>query len=190
MELPPGLDPPIVAVAQLESPIMETARFFAKVRAAGGTTILNPSPYRAVPEAVLRDTSIIIVNEHEFAALTGGPASEEVQQIIATLSFAELPFTRCIVTLGALGVIGAEEGQEPIHIPGHKVEPIDTTGAGDCFTGWFAAELAAGRPFQDAARRANAAAAISVTRAGAGPSMPLGSELEDFLRRQARSSEG
>jgi ribokinase len=63
------------------------------------------------------------------------------------------------------------------------VEPLDTTGAGDCFAGWFAAELADGRALEEAARRANAAAAISVTRAGAGSSMPTKSEVESFLRR-------
>jgi ribokinase len=63
------------------------------------------------------------------------------------------------------------------------VEPLDTTGAGDCFAGWFAAEITDGCTIEDAARRANAAAALSVTRAGAGPSMPTKSELESFLRR-------
>jgi ribokinase len=63
------------------------------------------------------------------------------------------------------------------------VEVLDTTGAGDCFAGWFAAELAKGRILEDAARRANAAAGLSVTRAGAGSSMPTKAEVESFLRR-------
>jgi ribokinase len=66
-------------------------------------------------------------------------------------------------------------------VEGHKVEVLDTTGAGDCFAGWFAAEVGQGRTLEDAARRANAAAAISVTRAGAGSSMPTKAEVETLL---------
>jgi ribokinase len=181
--LPGAVDGPVIALAQLETPIAEIARLFAAVRRSGGTTILNPSPYQPLPQELLQNTSLMISNEHEFAEITGKPASDKPQDIAAHLRSADLPLPCCIITLGAQGCILAERGHTPLHIHGHKVEALDATGAGDCFAGWFAAELAAGRTVKDAARRANAAAALSVTRAGAGPSMPTKSEVESFLRR-------
>jgi ribokinase len=180
--LPDAITGAVIALAQLEGPIEEIIAVFARIKAMGGTTILNPSPVQPLPQTLLQNTSIAILNTHEFAELTGRPALDEPQELIAYLNPANLPLPSYIITLGAAGFILAERGRAPIHIEGHKVEAMDTTGAGDCFAGWFAAELAAGRPFEDAARRSNAAAAISVTRAGAGSSMPTKSEVETFLR--------
>ncbi|MBV8850757.1 MAG: bifunctional hydroxymethylpyrimidine kinase/phosphomethylpyrimidine kinase, partial [Methylobacteriaceae bacterium] len=163
-------------------PIAEIAAFFAKIKENGGTTILNPSPYQALPQELWQNTSIAILNEHEFAELTGQPVAGHPEEIIADLASAKLPLPCCIITLGPAGLVLAERGGAPIHIDGHAVEARDTTGAGDCFAGWFAAELAAGQSVEHAARRANAAAAISVTRAGAGSSMPSKSEVETVAR--------
>jgi ribokinase len=74
------------------------------------------------------------------------------------------------------------EGQM-IRMPGHHIEPIDSTGAGDCFCGAFGAALAEGSSPADALKFANTAAAISVTRPGAGPSMPHRDEIETFLKQ-------
>ena len=173
----------VIALAQLENPIEEITAFFAKIKAMGGTTILNPSPYQPLPEKLLQNTSMTILNAHEFAELTGRPAIDRAQELIAQVSSGELPLPCCIITLGPAGFVLAEQGRAPIHVDGYKVAALDTTGAGDCFAGWFAGELAAGRTRAEAASRANAAAAISVTRAGAGSSMPTISEVENLLRR-------
>jgi ribokinase len=85
-----------------------------------------------------------------------------------------------IVTLGSKGaLVVSEDGVEVI--PGHAVKAVDTTAAGDCFCGALAAELDRGLGFSAAARRANAAAALSTTRAGAQPSLPNSAELEEFV---------
>jgi ribokinase len=181
--LPDRVSGPLIALAQLESSVEEILLLFARVKTKGGTTILNPSPYHPLPQELLQNTSIIILNEHEFAELTGKPAIDQPQNIIAYLNPADPSLPCCIITLGPAGFLLAERGRAPIHVEGHKVEVLDTTGAGDCFAGWFAAEFAEGRTLQDAARRANAAAAISVTRAGAGSSMPTKAEVETLLRR-------
>jgi ribokinase len=181
--LPERMSGAVVALAQLEIAMGEIAVLFATIKASGGTTILNPSPCQPLPHDLLQNTSIAILNEHEFAELTGKPATAEPQGIITALKAADLPQPSCIITLGPGGFIHAEGGRAPFHIGGHKVEVLDTTGAGDCFAGWFAAELAAGRSLEDAALRANAAAALSVTRPGAGSSMPTKAEVESFLRR-------
>ena len=153
------------------------------LKANGGTTILNPSPYRPLAQELLQNTTMLIANEEELAQLTGRPASADPRDIIPARNTTDCPLPSCIITLGSAGLILAERDRAAIHFGGHEVEAIDTTGAGDCFAGWFAAELAAGRSLEDAARRANAAAAISVTRAGAGPSVPTKSEVESFLNR-------
>jgi ribokinase len=66
---------------------------------------------------------------------------------------------------------------EPLIVAGRTVKAVDTTGAGDCFVGAVAAQLAAGKPIRDALAYANAAASICVQRMGAAPSMPTAAEV-------------
>ena len=80
------------------------------------------------------------------------------------------------VTLGKRGVL-ALVGGEPLIVPGHFVKAVDTTGAGDCFVGAVAAQLAQGEPFGEALDYANVAASICVQRMGAAPSMPTAAEV-------------
>jgi sugar/nucleoside kinase (ribokinase family) len=86
-----------------------------------------------------------------------------------------------IVRIGAFGCVVAQSAERSDVVPGFVVESVDSNGAGDCHVGAFAAELALGCPTLEAARRANAAAAMSVTKHGpaTGPTRP---ELEAFLR--------
>jgi ribokinase len=72
-------------------------------------------------------------------------------------------------------------GGEAILIPGRNVKAVDTTGAGDCFVGALAAQLALGKPIREALTYANVAASISVQRMGAAPSMPTAAEVNDIL---------
>ncbi len=170
----------VIALAQFESPVTEIVRFFRLVRASGGITILNPSPYQTMAQELLQLTSVMILNEHEFCELIGEPTTDNPQDIMGYARSKELPVPCCVVTLGGAGFVLAQKDCAPVHVLGQKVTPIDTTGAGDCFAGWFAAELATGCSFEAAARRANVAAAISVTRAGAGSSMPSKAEVSAF----------
>jgi ribokinase len=84
------------------------------------------------------------------------------------------------VTLGRRGAVALVDG-EPVAISGRAVETVDTTGAGDCFVGAVAAQLASGKPLRDAFDYANIAASICVQRMGAAPSMPTAAELEAVL---------
>jgi ribokinase len=86
-----------------------------------------------------------------------------------------------IETRGSEGVVVVQDGREEL-IGAPTVEAVDTTGAGDCFNGVFAAELAEGLGASAAARRAAAAAALSVTKVGAREGMPTRDELDAFLR--------
>lgn len=137
-----GLGRTDVAVAVLESPTETVVAFLRD--AAPATRVLTPAPIEACTPEVLAEADIVVVNEHEAAALGA---------VDAVL----------VVTLGASGVRIGDDA-----IPGVEVDDVvDTTGAGDCFTGTLAARLAAGDALVDAARIANSAAARSVTRPGA-----------------------
>jgi ribokinase len=87
-----------------------------------------------------------------------------------------------IVTLGANGCLVVE--QETTRLPGTKVEAIDATAAGDAFNGTLAVALSEGKPLIEAARWAGIAAAISVTRRGAQPSLPVRQEIEESYCRE------
>ena len=90
------------------------------------------------------------------------------------------PDQTVIVTLGSAGVATVRR-DEAFLVEGRKVKAVDTTGAGDCFCGALAACLAANMDLREAVEHANAAAALSVQKAGAAPSMPSRREVEAFL---------
>ena len=85
------------------------------------------------------------------------------------------------VTLGKRGVVALADGKQLV-VEGCAVRAVDTTGAGDCFVGAVAAQLAAGRSIRDALDYANLAASICVQRMGAAPSMPTAAELKTSRR--------
>lgn len=88
---------------------------------------------------------------------------------------------KVIMTLGSKGVAYAEKGQV-YNVPGFKVTPVDTTGAGDTFNGAFAVARANGKSLQDSINFANAAAALSVQKLGAQGGMPYLKEVEEMLK--------
>jgi len=140
-------------VAQLEVPLDAVLAAAQLADEAGIPFILNPAPARKLPARLLRLVDTLTPNEHE--AKTVGTGAR-----------------RTVVTLGSRGVrIGT------LRIPAPKVKPVDTVGAGDCFTAWLAVGLAEGLPIEEAARRAVRAASISVTRPGAQSSMPFRREV-------------
>ena len=92
-----------------------------------------------------------------------------------------------MITLGARGAVVAD-GDGTRHVAGLAVDAVDTTGAGDAFIGTLAYMLAAGAPLHEAARRANAAAALSVTKIGTQASFPSRAEVDDFAARLANAT--
>lgn len=162
-----------ICVAQLETPVETTVYAFRRARTAGATTVFNPAPAQQAPDELLVLSDILVVNVHEFSAIYGVPVGP-------CLNEGRLPESAfrgsLIATLGADGVAIRGEGRWT-RIPGLSVEAVDSTGAGDCFVGYLAAGLALGNPLEQAALRANRAAAISVTRHGAISSIPHAAEV-------------
>ncbi|WP_061027416.1 ribokinase [Bradyrhizobium sp. CCH5-F6] len=172
-----------VAVSQFEIPLPAIAAFFRRARAAGATTLLNPAPAQAMSRELLALVDILVLNETELGFLAGSEVSEndEAAKIIAVARQLQAREDQTIcVTLGKRGVL-ALAGREEIAVPGRSVKAVDTTGAGDCFVGALAAQLADDVPLRAALAFANAAASISVQRMGAGPSMPTAAEVAAVL---------
>ena len=170
-----------VAVSQFEIPIATVVAFFRHARAAGATTILNPAPAIRIDRELLEMTDILILNESELGFLSNADINEtnDPATFIETARLLQSdPDKTICVTLGKRGSIAIVDG-EPLIIPGRTVEAIDTTGAGDCFVGAVAAQLASGKSVRDALGYANVAASICVQRMGAAPSMPTAAEVEN-----------
>jgi ribokinase len=169
-----------IAVSQFEIPLPAIAAFFQSARAAGAMTILNPAPAMSFGAALLELVDVLILNETELGLLAKTKLRDNddtARFVEAAQSLRISPDKTICVTLGKRGVL-ALAGGEPLIIPGRSVDAIDTTGAGDCFVGAVAAQLAHGKSVRDALVYANAAASISVQRMGAAPSMPTKAEVE------------
>jgi ribokinase len=174
-----------VLVAQYETPISSTLAFFDSGRRVGATCVLNPAPAATVSDDLLDHVDILVVNETELslvAAVDVGSQAGTAEIRAAAERLRERGFHGALVaTLGARGSVTVV-GNRTIEVEGRRVEAIDTTGGGDCFTGYLASGLSEGRDIETALRIANDAASLCVQRAGAGPSMPLKAEV-DALRR-------
>jgi ribokinase len=173
-----------VAVSQFEIPLSAIGVFFKRARAAGATTILNPAPALAIDRGLLDFVDILILNETELGLL----AKAELRDTDDHACFIEAARSLRVgadkvicVTLGKRGAVMLVDG-DPLIIPGHAVKALDTTGAGDCFVGAVAAQLADGKPVRDAFNYASIAASICVQRMGAAPSMPTASEVNAVWR--------
>jgi ribokinase len=176
-----------VAVSQFEIPLPAIAAFFQRARAAGATTILNPAPARAFGSELLGLVDILVLNETELGLLAGLELrdSDDSARFMDAARSLRAPSDQTIcVTLGKRGVLALVHG-EPVMMPGRDVTAIDTTGAGDCFVGALAAQLANGASLRDALNYANVAASICVQRMGAAPSMPTAAEVAAIIQPNA-----
>jgi ribokinase len=167
-----------IAVSQFEIPLHTISAFFKRARAAGATTILNPAPATEPNRELLDLVDILILNETELGLLakTGLHDTDDPAHVIEAARSLQTKGKTICVTMGKRGALALVEGS-PLIIPGRAVKAVDTTGAGDCFIGAVAAQLAAGKSIADALHYANAAASICVQRMGAAPSMPTAAEV-------------
>ncbi|TFY94863.1 ribokinase [Pseudomonas nabeulensis] len=170
-----------VVVCQLEVP-METVGFTLKrARELGKTVILNPAPASApLPAEWYASIDYLIPNESEAAALSGITVDTLDSAKLAATQLIKAGAGKVIITLGAQGALFTD-GQTFEHLLAPKVKAVDTTAAGDTFVGGFAAALAVGKSEAEAIRFGQVAAALSVTRAGAQPSIPTLHEVQGFV---------
>lgn len=134
---------------------------------------LNPSPFDFnITKCKLEKISIFLLNEIEAQQITG---AQDLDSIIKTMRKL-YPDARTVITLGERGAVYLDSN-DIFNIEAKRVDAVDTTAAGDTFTGYFLASIANGDKPETALKQATMAAGISVTRKGAVPSIPYRTEL-------------
>lgn len=170
-----------VFVCQLEQPLDAAQHALQIARKAGVRTILNPAPAAELSDEMLALCDLVTPNESEAELLTGITVTGPDDAERAAKALIARGVGAVIVTLGAQGAL-FHDGARTLHVAARNAGPVvETTGAGDAFNGALAVALAEGRDMDAALTFANACAAISVTRAGAAPSMPDRSEIDALL---------
>jgi ribokinase len=175
--------PSDILVSQFEVPEKAIADFFLAGKKAGARTVLNTAPARECGADFLNLADVILLNETELTFFLKKRIESSVDEdaiAAAARSLITRPDQVVIVTLGARGALIVDPSRVSA-APSHSVAVVDTTGAGDCFTGNIAAALARGERLTEAATFAAAAAALCIGRQGAGPSMPYVDETKKFL---------
>ncbi|MFE9681768.1 ribokinase [Streptomyces sp. NPDC006285] len=162
-----------VVSAQLEIPL-ETVEEVVRGLRSGSRFVLNPSPPRELPAAVLAACDPLIVNEHEARVVLGADAGKTPEEWAGALL--ALGPRSVVVTLGEEGALAADTSGT-VRVPAVRVDAVDTTGAGDSFTAALAWRLGAGESLADAAAYAARVGAVAVTREGAQASFPTAEEV-------------
>lgn len=172
-----------VFVTQLEQPMTAAHRALEIARAGGAKTILNPAPAAPLDPKMVALCDYLTPNETETEALTGMPVRTIDEAAAAAEKLLGQGIGAAVITLGERGVLYRDAGRT-VHVPVISAGPVvETTGAGDAFTGGFATALAEGKDPVEAVRFGCATASISVTRPGTAPSMPSRAEIEALLAR-------
>ncbi len=165
---------------QLEIPLQTVEAAVKMARTHGVRVILNPAPATQLPRSILHSLDVITPNETEAAVLLES-AFDPQEEKCASRLWRKMKVPALVVTLGERGACFTQ-GKRVTTIPPGRVEPIDTTAAGDAFNGALAVALGRGEGLESAVRFANAAGALSTTRLGAQPSLPIAAEVEAFLK--------
>jgi ribokinase len=170
-----------LVLTQLEIPL-DTVAHLANVCAREGVPLmLDPAPAQELPAVVIHNARWFTPNETEAAFFSASDPANPPEEIARTL-LAKGP-QAVALKLGGRGVYLADRNGLDRQIDAFAVRAVDTTAAGDAFNGAFATALMLGSDPAESARFAAAAAAISVTRPGAQPSMPTLSEVQELLSR-------
>jgi len=169
-----------VLVLQCEVP-MEANKRAAEIANKNDTlVILNPAPACEIPDAILSLMDLLTPNETETEILTGMPTHSNEQAIEAAHNLLSKGIETVILTLGSRGSFLLTEKMGK-RIPAYSVDVIDTTAAGDAYSGALAASLAQGTHIEEAVKIANAAGALAVTKLGAEPSLPTKKAIDQLL---------
>lgn len=171
-----------ILICQLEIPVESTLEAFRIAKSGAVRTILNPAPAAPIPDELLKLTDICAPNETETELLTGVPVNTRMDAELAARRLLARGASTVVLTLGERGslAVNSELVQD---IPAVQVDAVDPTGAGDAFVGSLAVFLGEGLELASALRRANAVAALSVTRVGTQVSFPKRKEADEFWGR-------
>lgn len=161
-----------VLLVQLEIPLDTVAEALRIAKKNGVITILNPAPAVPLPTDVLKLVDVLTPNEGEAQLLSGQTDPEEAAHVVLYKGVRSV-----VVTLGERGAL-LREAQIRRVFPAFSVQAVDTTGAGDAFSGALACALAEGQAIGDAIVFATAAGALTTTKRGAQESLPIRADIE------------
>lgn len=168
-----------ICMLQNETPC--TDYIIKQAKSRGMTVIWNPSPMNEkITDSAIKMSDYIIINKTEGKVLTG---KEEPKDILKVL-LKKYPHTKIVITLGKNGSIYSD-GIDTVKQSAFKAEPVDTTGAGDTFTGYFAAMISKGTSIEETLKIASAAAAIATEKQGAASSIPM---LKEVIEKTERNT--
>ncbi len=164
--------------------VITAARIAAR---KGARVILNPAPARKLDADLLSMVDVLVPNEHEIGVLSDVTIRSDNDLHRAAEELHAKGLKELVVTLGGRGAFySSMYSQEKLIIPALEVEAVDTTAAGDCFIGALTVALCEGMNMISAIEFASAAAAISITRFGAQPSLPCRNEVEELIQERGR----
>ncbi|HEX5540830.1 MAG TPA: ribokinase [Micromonospora sp.] len=171
-----------VLLCQLEVPLPAVAQAATVAQAAGTLVMLNAAPARYLPPELLAAVDVLVVNQGEASIVAGYAGTESKAEPSAELLDALLGLVpRVVLTLGARGVVYADRNRVRLAVGAPCIEAVDTTGAGDAFTGALAVALAERRPIESALRWACAAGAACAQRPGASTALPTRDEIDELF---------
>lgn len=169
-----------IVLLQLEIPLETVAHVADMAHKNGVKVILNPAPARALTPELLEKVWLLTPNESETELLTGMKVNDIESAALAGKALLKKGVQNVLITMGVHGsLLCNEEGHK--HFGAYKAKAVDTTAAGDVFNGALAVALTKNKSLAEAIAYGSAAAAISVTREGAQPSIPGRDEIEKFM---------
>jgi ribokinase len=169
-----------VLLTQLESPVPTVRRALMLAKQANALTILNPAPAQELPPSVLKHVDYLTPNETETEKLSGIRSTTTASVEKGAMKLLQIGVKNVIVTLGSRGCLLINHDRKKL-FRAVKVKAVDTTAAGDAFSGALAYSLANGKSTEEAIEFATFVAAYSVTKMGAQTSMPTMEELRRFM---------
>lgn len=163
-------------IMQLEIPVESVLKAAEIAKSSGTVVVINPAPYKELPEKLFELTDYMIPNEHEVQLLTGIEVCDEISSKKAIDFLLKKGVKNAIITLGEKGC-AYNDGDRIIFYPAEETNAVDSTSAGDSFIGALFSKLADGKSLNDSIGYATKVAAITVSRKGASESIPFAYEI-------------
>ena len=163
-------------------------RGMALARKHGVVSVLNPASAQMLDDALLAEVDVLTPNESELRILSGLAPDDPAESVELSHALQRRGVSDLVVTRGSKGALVVSADGKTVRVPGHAVEVVDTTGAGDAFNAALGVGLAEGLPLLDAVRFATGAGALACTRLGVIPALPERAAVEAVTGQSANTT--